>query len=123
MLPRLDWSDRYFDMVQQKQNELSKKLIIAGSALLCNDEQKYREDKLRESPSKGEIWNNFKKDQNSYIENGNKSASKEGGNKNSNLKMIDQQAEKQEILDLCKPYIMIYDRRVSQPKIIKIIQS
>lgn len=30
ILPRLDWSDRYVDIIYQSQNALSKKLIITG---------------------------------------------------------------------------------------------
>jgi len=32
IFPRLEWSDRYFDIVQQSKNIIPRKLIVAGSA-------------------------------------------------------------------------------------------
>lgn len=31
-MPRLEWSDRYVDIIQQSNNDLAKKFIIAGVA-------------------------------------------------------------------------------------------
>jgi len=30
IFPRLEWSDRYFDLMQQSQKQLPRKLILAG---------------------------------------------------------------------------------------------
>ena len=32
ILPRLEWSDRYVDIIQQSNNDLGKKFIISGTA-------------------------------------------------------------------------------------------
>ena len=40
ILPRLEWSDRYMDMMQQSANDLGQKLVITGMASQLGNEEK-----------------------------------------------------------------------------------
>mmetsp|Transcript_14338 Transcript_14338/g.13906 ORF Transcript_14338/g.13906 Transcript_14338/m.13906 type:complete len:472 (+) Transcript_14338:733-2148(+) len=127
LLPRLDWSDRYFDMMQQKQNELCKKLILMGTAYMLEDKEAI--DQTRKEYHNMKMWNDLNKENKdlfAFERSGRKKESRMDRNM-SGMSYIsklsdDFTSELELVQDYLKPYIMIYDRVKSQPTLIKLIQ-
>ncbi|CDW74843.1 UNKNOWN [Stylonychia lemnae] len=118
ILPRLEWSDRYVDIIQQSNNELGKKFIVSGMASQNNRRQLIQTIQNKNKATlKEKSWaeqsfgaKSFKCLTPKFEDKGFMFGDEETFQGNSSSLY-------------CRPFIMIYDRIKNQPLIIKLIQS
>lgn len=108
ILPRLDWSDRYVDIMQQSQNELGKNLIVAGVA-------KFITRKINFDENVEDMGFTDETNENATVQS----------TRQFHYILKDSPLSQENTLlsDHCRPFITIYDRITGESSCIKLINS